>query len=1222
MVINQLRDLFTKQIAFLDGAMGTMIQQHTLSESQFRGERFHNHAHDVKGNNDLLTLSQPKIIYNIHLEYLAAGANIIETNTFNSTSIAQSDYQLAHLAYELNLEGAKLARAAVDAFKKHHPQKQCFVAGAIGPTNRTATISPDVNRPEFRNITFDELVSAYTESIAGLVDGGSDLLLIETIFDTLNAKAALFAAEQYFEQVGVSLPIFISGTITDASGRTLSGQTIEAFWNSIRHVKPFCIGINCALGAKEMRPYLEELSRIADTFVCAYPNAGLPNAFGGYDETPDSMALDIKEFANSGLVNLVGGCCGTTPAHIAAMVQACHHTPPREVPPIKVACRLSGLEPLNIDENTLFLNVGERTNVTGSKKFANLILNNDYETALQVAREQVSNGAQIIDINFDEAMLDSEAAMVKFLNLVNGEPDISRVPVMIDSSKWSVLFAGLKCLQGKGIVNSISLKDGEADFIHKAKIIRRLGAAAVVMAFDEQGQADSEDRKVAICSRAYDILVNQLQFPPEDIIFDPNIFAVATGIEAHNIYALDFINATRRIKQALPHVSISGGVSNLSFSFRGNNPLREAMHAAFLYHAIQAGLTMAIVNAGQLPVYADIPKDLRNRIEDVLFNRRADATERLLEVADNIKHTENKSNENDSAWRSTDVVTRLTHALVKGINTFITEDTEAALAALGDPLKVIEGPLMQGMGVVGDLFGEGKMFLPQVVKSARVMKQAVAFLEPYFKTNADGVVKKGKILLATVKGDVHDIGKNIVGVVLQCNNYHVIDLGVMVHCHKILEIAREEKVDIIGLSGLITPSLEEMQHVAAEMQRLEINLPLLIGGATTSKKHTAVKISPKYDGATVYVKDASRVVNVVNQLLSAEHCAKFTAEIKTDYQNILTEYEQKNTEHPLLSIEEARQHAFKIDWQTYTPPQPKTMDLTIFESYPLAELVEYFDWTPFFHAWELAGRYPKILNDPLIGETATSLFEDAQRLLKQILHDNKLVAKGIFQLFPANAVGDDVEIYADETRLEPLATFCFIRQQMVKSTNQVNYCLADFIAPKTSHKKDYLGLFVVTAGHDLEQMVQHFEQQNDNYNAILVKALADRFAEAFAERLHERVRKEFWGYSNDEHFDNDALIREAYAGVRPAPGYPACPDHTEKGLLFSILNAKDNIGVELTENYAMWPAASVSGFYFSHPDSCYFGTGRINQSQLVDYAKRKKLPLEEVERWLAPILRR
>ncbi len=1213
---SSLQHILKERILVLDGAMGTMLQRHRFEEADFRGQRFANHSHDCKGNNDLLSLTQPAVIQEIHEAYLAAGADLIETNTFNANTISQADYALESIAYELNLESAKLARAACDKFTAQTPNKPRFVCGAIGPTNRTASLSPDVNDPGMRNISFDELVLAYTEATSGLIDGGVDIILVETIFDTLNAKAALFAVQKCFDEKQVTLPIIISGTITDLSGRTLSGQTAQAFWHSVAHAKPLAVGFNCALGAQELRPYLAEIANLADCYISVYPNAGLPNEFGGYDESPQDMASFVDDFAENQFINIVGGCCGTTPEHIAAFVETVAKHTPRKPQATAPACRLSGLEPLIIDQDSLFVNIGERTNVTGSKRFAKLILNDDYAEALSVARQQVESGAQIIDINMDEGMLDAEHAMKKFLNLIASEPDIARVPIMLDSSKWSVLEVGLKCLQGKGIVNSISLKEGEADFIAKATLVRRYGAAVIVMAFDETGQADTKARKIEICQRAYDILVNQVGFPAEDIIFDPNVFAVATGIEEHNRYGLDFLEATEVIKQTCPYAMVSGGLSNLSFSFRGNNAIREAMHASFLYHAIKVGMTMAIVNAGALPVYEEIDKDLLTRIEDVLFNRRDDATDRLLEVADSYK-SQGKEKKEDLSWRDAPVTERICHALVKGINKFIEEDTELAYRELGEPLAVIEGPLMQGMNIVGDLFGEGKMFLPQVVKSARVMKQAVAVLEPYFDELKTSASKKGKILMATVKGDVHDIGKNIVGVVLQCNNYDVVDLGVMVACDKILSEAKKEQVDIIGLSGLITPSLEEMQHVASEMQRLDYHVPLLIGGATTSKKHTAVRIDPQYDEPVIHVKDASRVIDVVGKLLSDKHKADYSKEIKKEYRKILEHYHSNDSTSAKLTVAKARENKVVVDWDNTTCQKPSFTGTKVIENFSLETLVNYIDWTPFFKSWELAGRFPRILEDSVVGEAATNLYKDAKNMLAEIVKKQLLTAKAVFGFYPAASVGDDdVILYTDESRQTELTRFHFLRQQMVKAKGKPNICLADFIAPIDSGKQDYLGFFVVTAGLGLDPLVEAFEAQNDTYNSIMVKALADRLAEAFAESLHEEVRKSFWGYAHNESLDNNSLICERYQGIRPAPGYPACPDHTEKTELFKLLEAESAIGVSLTENFAMLPAASVSGYYFSHPQSQYFGLGKINKEYLVDYAARKGMTVEEMERWL------
>ncbi len=1229
--------LLQQRILILDGAMGTMIQRYKLSEEHYRGtvaydndpeprQSFADHPLDLKGNNDLLLLTQPQIIRRIHSEYLEAGADILETNTFNATSVSMADYQMQHLVYELNVAGARLAREVCDEFEARIPNKPRFVAGVLGPTTRTASISPDVNDPGFRNIDFDELVAGYTEAIRGLLDGGADLLMVETIFDTLNAKAALFAISQYFEQHGVRVPIMISGTITDASGRTLSGQTTEAFWNSLSHAQPLTIGLNCALGAELMRPYVEELSRVATTYVSAHPNAGLPNPLAetGYDEEPETTARLLKEFASSGFLNIAGGCCGTSPAHIKAIADALHGLPPRRIPALEKKCRLSGLEPFNIGDDSLFVNVGERSNVTGSKIFSRLILNGEFTEAVSVARVQVENGAQVIDVNMDEAMLDSQAAMKKYLNLLASEPDISRVPLMIDSSKWAVIEAGLKCVQGKAIVNSISLKEGEAEFIKYATLVRRYGAAAVVMAFDEQGQADTFERKTHICKRSYDILVDQVGFPPEDIIFDPNIFAIATGIEEHNNYAVDFIEATQWIRQNLPYAKVSGGVSNVSFSFRGNEPVREAIHTVFLYHAVKAGMNMGIVNAGQLGVYEEIPRDLRDAVEDVVLNRRTDAGERLVTLAETVKGG-GKVQVEDLEWRKGSVQERLTHALVRGITTFIVEDTEEARLQAKYPVEVIEGPLMTGMNVVGDLFGSGKMFLPQVVKSARVMKQAVAHLIPYIeaeKTRSGDNKPKGKIVIATVKGDVHDIGKNIVTVVLQCNNFEVVNMGVMVPCQQILDTAREHNADIIGLSGLITPSLEEMAYVAKEMQRQGFNIPLLIGGATTSRVHTAVKIEPNYsNGPTVYVTDASRAVGVCSHLLSSTLRDEYVAEIKADYIKTRAQHAAKKGQGPRYRLADARAHGLKTDWAHYMPPKPWLMGVHRFESYPLDKIAEFIDWTPFFQTWELTGRYPKILNDAVVGEAARNLFKDAQAMLKRIIDEKWLTANAVFGLFPANSVNsDDIEIYTDESRKTVAMTWHNLRQQMVKPEDKPNLCLADFIAPKETDVVDYIGAFAVTTGIGIDARVAEFEKNHDDYNSIMLKALADRLAEAFAELLHARVRREFWGYAVDETLDNEAMIDEKYRGIRPAPGYPACPDHTEKGALFELLQAPLNAGISLTESYAMLPTAAVSGFYFSHPQSQYFASAKADKDQVEDYAKRKGMSLEEIERWLAPVL--
>jgi 5-methyltetrahydrofolate--homocysteine methyltransferase len=1228
----QLERLLGERILILDGAMGTMIQRYKLVEADYRGERFAAFAQDLKGNNDLLSLTQPGIIREIHDAYLEAGADIISTNTFNSNPPSMADYCMEGLVYELNCEAARLARAAADACMHQAPERQCFIAGVLGPTTKTASISPDVNDPGFRNINFDTLVAAYSESLRGLLDGGVDLILVETIFDTLNAKAALFAIDCAFEVRGRRWPIVISGTITDASGRTLSGQTPEAFWNSVRHARPLAVGLNCALGAKLMRPYIEELSNVADTYVSCYPNAGLPNPLAetGYDETPGHTSGLLKEFAQSGFFNIVGGCCGTTPAHIRAIAQAVRGLAPRQLPQIEKKLRLSGLEPLNIGDDTLFVNVGERANVTGSKAFARMILAGNYGAALAVARQQVESGAQMVDVNMDEAMLDSEKAMVTFLNLIASEPDISRVPLMLDSSKWSVIEAGLKCVQGKPVVNSISLKEGKDEFVRQAKLARRYGAAVIVMAFDEQGQADSLERRQTICQRCYDILTGEVGFPAEDIIFDPNIFAIATGIEEHNNYGRDYIEATRWIRANLAYARVSGGVSNVSFSFRGNDPVREAIHTAFLYHAIQAGMSMGIVNAGQLGVYEEIPKDLLERVEDIILNRRPDAAERMVAFANTVKGG-GKVQVEDLEWRKQSVEARLSHALVKGITDWIIEDTEEARQQAerngGRPIHVIEGPLMDGMNVVGDLFGAGKMFLPQVVKSARVMKQAVAHLVPYIEAEKQKLAlesgaaakPKGKIVVATVKGDVHDIGKNIVGVVLQCNNYEVINLGVMVPASRILQVAREEKCDIIGLSGLITPSLEEMAHVAHEMEREGFTIPLLIGGATTSRVHTAVKIAPHYSGVTLYVPDASRSVSVCSSLLSDGLREEYESSVRADYDKIRTQHQGKQSRPPLLSIAQARANAANSDWTAYTPPAPKFTGVKEFRDYDLAAIARHIDWSPFFQTWELSGSYPKILQDPVVGEAARNVLAEGQAMLAKIVSEKWLCANAVIGLFPANSVGDDIEIYTDESRSRVAIRFHNLRQQAQKPTGRPNYCLADFVAPKGSGVKDYLGAFAVTSGIGIEARVKEFEARHDDYNAIMLKSLADRLAEAFAEHLHQRVRREFWGYGADEALDNDALIREEYRGIRPAPGYPACPDHTEKGDLFRLLQAP-NLGITLTESYAMWPAAAVSGFYFSHPESQYFAVGKIGRDQAEDYARRKGLPLSDIEKWLAPVL--
>ncbi len=1221
---HQLRHLLQQRILILDGGMGTLIQSYQLNEADYRGTRFADHPCDLKGNNDLLSLTQPKIIRDIYTAYFAAGADIVETNTFNGTSIAMADYRMEDLVYELNFESARLARDIADSFTAENPDKPRFVAGVLGPTNRTASISPDVNNPGYRNVTFDELVEAYLEAIHGLVEGGSDLLLVETVFDTLNAKAALFAIDSYFEQHELHMPVMISGTITDASGRTLSGQTAEAFWNSVAHIQPLSIGLNCALGADQLRQYVEELSGIATCHVSAHPNAGLPNEFGEYDETPEEMAIHIREWAESGFLNIVGGCCGTTPAHIKAIAEAVAEFKPRVVPENKHHCRLSGLEPLNITPEIRFVNVGERTNVTGSLRFARLIKERDYDTALEVARQQVENGAQIIDINMDEGMLDSQEAMVTFLNLIAAEPDISRVPIMIDSSKWEVIEAGLKCIQGKGIVNSISLKEGEEKFIEQARLVRRYGAAVIVMAFDENGQADTRQRKREICTRSYQILTEKVHFPPEDIIFDPNIFAIATGIDEHNNYAVDFIEAIQDIKQSLPHALISGGVSNVSFSFRGNDPVREAIHAVFLYHAVQAGMDMGIVNAGQLAIYDDLPAELRERVEDVVLNRRDDGTDRLLEIAENYRGGGAVQKQEDLEWRSWPVIKRLEHALVKGIADFVDEDVEQARHLYQRPLEVIEGPLMDGMNVVGDLFGEGKMFLPQVVKSARVMKKAVAYLMPFIEAEKDDSTvssSNGKILMATVKGDVHDIGKNIVGVVLQCNNFEIIDLGVMVPAQTILDTARQENVDIIGLSGLITPSLDEMVHMAKEMERLGFDIPLMIGGATTSLIHTAVKIEPNYHGPVIYVKDASRAVGVAQHLVSKITRDEFVSKLKQDYADKRERHQGRKNQRPMLSLAAARANKSKIDWSAYLPKVPNQPGIQVFDDYPLQDLVERIDWTPFFQSWELAGRFPRILQDEIVGEHATHLFNDAQKMLQQIVDEKWLQARAVVGLFPANSVGDDdIEIYSDDSRSEVLITLHSLRQQGERPPGRPNAALADFIAPKDSGVADYIGAFAVTAGMGIDAHVERFEQDHDDYHSIMLKALADRLAEAFAERMHELVRKQIWGYVPDEQLDNEALIDEKYQGIRPAPGYPACPEHTEKGSLWQLLDVEKRIGMTLTESYAMLPTAAVSGFYFAHPESRYFGLGKIQQDQVEDYAQRKGWDLATAERWLAPAL--
>ncbi|WP_061019119.1 methionine synthase [Vibrio splendidus] len=1218
--VRQKIDALLKQrILLIDGGMGTMIQDYKLEEQDYRGERFADWHSDLKGNNDLLVLTQPKLIKDIHSKYLEAGADILETNTFNATTIAMADYDMESLSEEINFAAAKLARDAADEWTAKTPDKPRFVAGVLGPTNRTCSISPDVNDPGYRNVSFDELVEAYSESTRALIKGGSDLILIETIFDTLNAKACAFAVESVFEEVGTTLPVMISGTITDASGRTLSGQTTEAFYNALRHVKPISFGLNCALGPDELREYVGEMSRISECNVSAHPNAGLPNAFGEYDLSPEDMAEHVKEWAESGFLNLIGGCCGTTPEHIRQMAEAVEGVTPRQLPDLPVSCRLSGLEPLTIAKESLFVNVGERTNVTGSARFKRLIKEELYDEALSVAREQVENGAQIIDINMDEGMLDAEACMVKFLNLCASEPEISKVPVMVDSSKWEVIEAGLKCIQGKGIVNSISLKEGKEKFVEQAKLVRRYGAAVIVMAFDEVGQADTRERKVEICTNAYNILIDEVGFPPEDIIFDPNIFAVATGIDEHNNYAVDFIEAVGDIKRDLPHAMISGGVSNVSFSFRGNNYVREAIHAVFLYHCFKNGMDMGIVNAGQLEIYDNVPEDLRDAVEDVVLNRRDDSTERLLDMATEYLERAVGKVEDKSAleWRTWPVEKRLEHSLVKGITDFIVEDTEEARVNASRPIEVIEGPLMDGMNVVGDLFGEGKMFLPQVVKSARVMKQAVAHLEPFINASKEVGATNGKILLATVKGDVHDIGKNIVGVVLQCNNYEIIDLGVMVSCEKILKVAKEENVDIIGLSGLITPSLDEMVHVAKEMERQGFKLPLLIGGATTSKAHTAVKIEQNYSEPVVYVNNASRAVGVCTSLLSDELKPAFVEKLDIDYDRVRDQHNRKKPRTKPVTLEKARANKVAIDWDAYTPPAPAKPGVHIFKDFDVATLRQYIDWTPFFMTWSLVGKYPAILDHEEVGEEAKRLFKDANDLLDRVEKDKLLEARGMCAMFPANSVGDDIEVYTDESRTEVLKVLHNLRQQTEKPKG-FNYCLSDYIAPKESGKADWIGGFAVTGGIGERELADEYKANGDDYNAIMIQAVADRLAEAFAEYLHKEVRKDIWGYSPDEDLSNDDLIREKYQGIRPAPGYPACPEHTEKGTLWELMDVEKAIDMSLTTSYAMWPGASVSGMYFSHPDARYFAIAQIQQDQVDSYADRKGWDMLEAEKWLGP----
>lgn len=1220
--LTTLKELLAKRILIIDGAMGTMIQRHKLEEADYRGERFADWAYDLKGNNDLLVLTQPQIIQGIHEAYLEAGADIIETNTFNGTRVSMSDYHMEDLVPEINREAARLAKEACAKYST--PEKPRFVAGVIGPTSRTTSISPNVNDPAFRNITFDALKVDYIESTKALIEGGADIILIETVFDTLNAKAAIFAVKEVFKELGYELPIMISGTITDASGRTLTGQTAEAFWNSMRHAEPLSIGFNCALGADAMRPHVKTVSDVADTFVSAHPNAGLPNAFGGYDETPEETAAFIKEFAESGLINITGGCCGTTPDHIRAIANAVAGITPRQIPEIEPACRLSGLEPFNITKDSLFVNVGERTNVTGSKKFLRLIKEENFTEALDVARQQVEAGAQIIDINMDEGMLDSQGAMVHFLNLIASEPDISRVPIMLDSSKWEIIEAGLKCVQGKAVVNSISLKEGYDEFVERARLCRQYGAAVIVMAFDENGQADTAERKKEICKRSYDVLVNEVGFPSEDIIFDPNVFAVATGIEEHNNYGVDFIEATGWIKQNLPNAMVSGGISNVSFSFRGNEPVREAIHAVFLYHAIQKGLTMGIVNAGQLAIYDDIDAELKEAVEDVVLNRNQgesgqEATEKLLTIAEKYRGQAGAQKaEENLEWRNESVEKRLEYALVKGITTYIDQDTEEARLKSARPLDVIEGPLMAGMNVVGDLFGAGKMFLPQVVKSARVMKQAVAWLNPFIEAEKTQGEAKGKILLATVKGDVHDIGKNIVGVVLGCNGYDIVDLGVMVPCEKILQTAIDEKVDIIGLSGLITPSLDEMVFVAKEMQRKGFNIPLMIGGATTSKAHTAVKIAPQYQNDGVfYTADASRAVGVTTQLLSAEMKPQLMADYAADYEKIRTRLANKQPKAAKLSYKESVENGFKIDFDKNAPVKPNFIGSQTFTNYPLETLVEYFDWTPFFISWSLAGKFPKILEDEVVGEAARDLYVQAQAMLKDIIENKRFDARATFSIYPANRVAADTVAVTDENG-NVTHSFEHLRQQSDKVTGKANYSLADFIAPKDV-AQDYLGGFTVSI-FGAEELSQEYKAKGDDYSAIMVQALGDRFAEAFAEHLHQRIRKEFWGYQPNESLDNEALIKEKYVGIRPAPGYPACPEHSEKAPLFDWLGTTEKMGTYLTSSFAMWPPSSVSGFYYANPETEYFNVGKISGDQLEDYAKRKGWTLDEAKRWLAPNL--
>jgi len=1229
LTVESLKKILEEKILVLDGAMGTMIQNHNLTEKDFRGERYKDYQHDLKGNNDLLSITQPDIIKGIHRAYFEAGADIVETNTFNANSISQADYQMQNLAYELNYESAKIAKEVAEEFNSKDKSKQRFVAGALGPTNKTLSLSPNVNDPGYRAVTFDEIASAYYNAAEGLIDGGADIILIETIFDTLNAKAAIFAVEKLLNEKSLNVPVMISGTIVDNSGRTLSGQTVEAFFISVSHSKHLVsVGLNCALGAKQMRPFVEDLSNVSDKFLSVYPNAGLPNEMGGYDETPQIMAEVLEDFLKSRFVNIVGGCCGTTPDHIRKISEIAKNYKPRIIKPREPYLKLSGLESVVLRPDSNFMNIGERTNITGSKKFERLIKENKFDEALSVARSQVEGGAQVLDINMDEGMLDSEQAMTKYLNLIGSEPDIAKLPIMIDSSKWSVIEAGLKCLQGKGIVNSISLKEGQDIFKEQAIKVLNYGAAVIVMAFDEKGQADTFERRIEVCKRAYDILTKEIGFPPQDIIFDPNILAIATGIEEHNNYAVDFIEAARWIKQNLPHAKVSGGVSNLSFSFRGNDAVREAMHSSFLFHAIKAGMDMGIVNAGQLEVYEEIQKDLLEKVEDVIFNRRQDATERLVEFAETIKKKD-KTEEKKDEWRSLDVDERLKYALVKGIVEFIDLDVEEARLKYSQPLEVIEGPLMAGMNVVGDLFGAGKMFLPQVVKSARVMKKAVSILEPYMTEALPEILPAGvdsggaSILLATVKGDVHDIGKNIVGVVLSCNNYNIIDLGVMVHSEKIIQTAIDKKVDIIGLSGLITPSLDEMIHVAKEMERRGLKIPLLIGGATSSRIHTAVKIDPNYSGPVVHVLDASRSVPVVSGLLNEniDERRKFVQDIKTEYLNLREDYIKRKSGKNLISLDKARENKLKINWENGAVKKPAKTGITVLNNFDLNVLRKYIDWTPFFMVWELKGKYPSIFEDENVGAEAKKLFDDANSLLDKVILEKSLTANGVIGLFPANSVGvDDIEIYTDEARSGVKRTLHSLRQQNQKSSGEPNIALADFIAPKETEVKDYIGMFAVTAGIGIEKLIEKFEKDFDDYNKIMIKAIADRLAEAFAEHLHELVRKEYWGYSENENYSNEELIKENYIGIRPAPGYPAQPDHTEKPILFSLLDAENNSGIKLTESMAMYPAASVCGLYFSHPQAKYFNVGKIEKDQVLDYHRRKGMNLIEIERWLSPIL--